>query len=95
MIVNKNTLIPNDNPVYNLGFVENLQKEIDKKSAKAINKHLASVRNDLGLCVNEKAIQDLSVFYNILEKIKYCSPCFSENDIKDIVSLVKNKLNNV
>ena len=82
-------------PLYNISFIEDLQDRVDAKSSKAINKLLASKKNDLDLYFNFDASFKLSVYYNILENIKSCNACFEEMDIEEIISLVDNTLNTI
>lgn len=80
------------NPIYTPDFIQNLQNQVDRKVAKQINKLRASHKNDLGLCFNEEVVWKLSMYYNILEEIKYCNACFEEMEIENIINLVKRNI---
>lgn len=86
-------IIQGDTPLYNIAFIQSLQNKVDSKVAKAINKLLASKKNDLSLCFNEEVVWKLNIYFNILEQIKYCNACFEEQDVEEIISLVDNTLN--
>ena len=77
---------------YTVDFVQNLQNQVDKKIASQINRKRASEKNDLGLCFDHKSYWDLNIYNEILTQIQACNSCFSDYNIEDLVSLVKNEL---
>jgi hypothetical protein len=87
--------IAGDTPLYNVAYIEELQDSVDSRVARAINKLLASKRNDLALCFNEEAVWKLGIYFNILQNIKMCNSCFNDMDVEEIISLVYNELNRV
>jgi len=82
-----------DNCNYDLDFIENLQVQIDKTLSAKINRERISKQNDLGICFNEENYRELDIYNRILTQIKYCNSCFENEDIEQVIGLVKNTIN--
>lgn len=71
----------------------NLQLQIDKKLAKSVNRFRSSQKFDLGLTLSDDLYLKLSEYKELLTKLLYCDSCYKDYKIGDIISLIKNKIN--
>lgn len=71
----------------------NLSLLVDKKLAKVANRYKASKKYDLGIAINKETFLVLAEYKRILTNIIYCNDCYKDMKITDIVSRIKNKIN--
>ena len=90
-LISENTL--GGSALYNLTYIKNLQKQVDKKVAKSVNSLLASKKNNVSYCFKEEVVWKLGMYYNILEQISFCNSCFKGQNVEEIITLTKNQLN--
>lgn len=78
---------------YSYKFIENLQNQVDKSLAKAINRQNASRKRDLNIPFDQENFLKLSQYNDILEKIKHCSSCYKNMNLANVVMAIKTVIN--
>lgn len=89
-----NTNCPNCNN-YTVDFLEDLKEQLKCKISNTASRDLINSKLFLN---NKKPIIDseditLVSYIGILDEIIHCSSCYKDENIEDIVSEIKNKLN--
>jgi len=78
---------------YNEKFICGLLKEVDNKIALVSTRDYKNSVYNLGIKSKASDYTDLLDIHNILEKILKCHSCYDDIKIEDVVTLIKNKLN--
>ena len=78
---------------YNEKFICELLKEVDNKIALVSTRDYKNSVYNLGINSKASDYSDFLDMHNILEKILKCHSCYEDIKIEDVVTLVKNKLN--
>ena len=79
---------------YNEEFICDLLKQVDNKIALVTVRDYKNSAYNLGLKKYVNNYSYLIDIHNILTKILKCNTCYADVNIEDVVSMVKNKLNN-
>jgi len=92
--VSVNTDCPNCNN-YTIDFLEDLKEQLKCKISNIASRDLINSK----LLLNNKktpiGAEDITLvsYISILDEIIHCSSCYKDENIEDIVSEIKNKLN--
>lgn len=85
--------IDNNLSAYTIEFVQDVLLQLNKKIARLSKTEMHSSKNDLSCNIDKQSFKRLTVYKNILEGILVCNPCYKNQNIEEIVSLVKNEIN--
>jgi len=75
---------------YNMDFIEDIQAQAFSAIAKATKTQYSYSSLDIGGVYDVSYSNKLFQYIDILENIKHCNPCYSGQDIEDIIHTVKN-----
>ena len=78
---------------YDEHFILGLKKQLLGKIAFETNKDLANLKYNLGLCNHVDATIVLTQYVDILDRLLECDSCLKEENVEEIISTIKNKLN--
>ena len=70
-----------------------IKHQVLNKIALETNKDLANLKYNLGLCNHVDATIVLTQYVDILDRLLECDKCMEGQDVEEIVSTIKNKLN--
>lgn len=90
--VSNSILCDNCTPAIDVDFIQSLQDSLDRKVARTTYRKYNSEKGDLALCFDEENTLNSTIYWNILERIKYCDGCFEGMKIDEIVDLVKKNI---
>lgn len=79
--------------VYTEEFIKDLKNQVDIKISFIVNKDYKNSIYGLGKNINLGDKSKFIEYSRILENILSCNDCYKDIKIDDVVSMIKNKLN--